>query len=146
MFVLTAIIYPIVGAWTWGTGWLSAMGFKDFAGTTIVHSTGGLVVFAVPLLDRMRIDDVVGAVSAHLVAGIWGTLAVGIFRSGDFLVQLIGIVAVGAFVFITSSIVWLAIKFSIGIRIAEVEEMAGLDQVALGLEAYPEFGKGSQTV
>ena len=59
---------------------------------------GALVVFAVPLLDKLRIDDVVGAIPAHLVAGIWGTLAVGIFGSGDFLVQLIGVVAVGAFV------------------------------------------------
>lgn len=105
-----------------------------------------LVVLAVPMFDRLRIDDVVGALSAHLVAGIWGTLAVGIFGAGNLVVQLIRVVAIGAFVFVTSGIGWLAIKAIIGLRLGEVDEMAGLDQVELGLEAYPEFGKGSQTV
>ena len=277
VIVLTGLIYPIVGAWTWGTGWLSTMGFKDFAGSTIVHSTGGwaalagalilgarrgkytkdgrvnplpganiplatlgtfilwlgwfgfnggsqlalgsaadaaamaivyvntnlaaaagviaamvltqllykkidltltlngaigglvaitagpdlqnhfhailigaigggLVVLAVPMFDRLRIDDVVGALSAHLVAGIWGTLAVGIFGSGDFGVQLIGVVAIGAFVFTLSAATWLVIRKIVGIRIGEEEEMLGLDQVELGIEAYAEFGKVTQTV
>ncbi len=275
--VLTAVIYPIQGSWTWGSGWLYAMGFSDFAGSTIVHSVGGwaaltgalilgarrgkygpdgsvtpmpganlplatlgtfilwlgwfgfnggsqlalgsaadaawiaivytntnlaaaggvvaamllaqilykrvdltfalngaiaglvsitagpdltnhllsiiigaiggcLVVIAVPLLDKLKIDDVVGAISAHLVAGIWGTLAVGIFGGGDLVVQIIGIVAVGAFVVITSAIVWMALKVTIGIRVSEEEEELGLDKVELGLEAYPEFGQGSQRV
>ncbi len=275
--VLTAVIYPVVGAWTWGSGWLNQMDFSDFAGSTIVHSTGGwaalagalilgarkgkygpdgrinpmpganiplatlgtfvlwlgwfgfnggsqlalgsaldaaamsivfvntnlaaaagvvaamaltqilykkidltitlngaigglvaitagpdlqnhllaivvggiggaLVVFAVPLLDKLRIDDVVGAISAHLVAGIWGTLAVGIFGSGDFVVQLIGVLAVGAFVTIASAIVWFAIRAVIGLRIDEEAERLGLDQVELGIEAYAEFGTGSQSI
>ena len=275
--VLTAVIYPVVGAWTWGSGWLKQMGFSDFAGSTIVHSTGGwaalagalilgarkgkygpdgrinpmpganiplatlgtfvlwlgwfgfnggsqlalgsaldaaamsivfvntnlaaaagvvaamaltqilykkidltitlngaigglvaitagpdlqnhllaivvggiggaLVVFAVPLLDKLRIDDVVGAISAHLVAGIWGTLAVGIFGSGDFVVQLIGVLAVGAVVTIASAIVWFAIRAVIGLRIDEEAERLGLDQVELGIEAYAEFGTGSQSI
>ena len=275
--LLTGIIYPIQGSWVWGTGWLSKMGFSDFAGSTLVHSTGGwaalagaivlgartgkygadgsvrampganlplatlgtfilwfgwfgfnggsqlalgsaldvsnmaivyvntnlgaasgvvvamlltqaiykkmdltmalngaiaglvaitagpdlqnhllaivvggvggaLVVFAVPMIDRLRIDDVVGAISAHLVAGIWGTLAVGIFGSGSFITQLVGVVAIGAFVFVLSMIIWLALKYTIGIRIDEEAEMLGLDQSELGLEAYPEFGRGSQTV
>jgi len=275
VLILTAIIYPIQGSWTWGGGWLSEMGFSDFAGSTIVHSVGGwaalsgalilgarkgkygpngqvnpmpganlplatlgtfvlwlgwfgfnggsqlalgsaldatamaivftntnlaaaggvvaamaltqilykkvdltmalngaiaglvsitagpdltnhllaiivggiggvLVVFAIPLLDKLKIDDVVGAISAHLVAGIWGTLAVGIFGGGDIGIQLIGIVAVGAFVFITSSILWLAMKYTIGIRVTEEDEANGLDMAELGLEAYPEFGRGSQ--
>ena len=275
--LLTGIIYPIQGSWVWGTGWLSKMGFSDFAGSTLVHSTGGwaalagaivlgartgkygadgsvrampganlplatlgtfilwfgwfgfnggsqlalgsaldvsnmaivyvntnlgaasgvvvamlltqaiykkmdltmalngaiaglvaitagpdlqnhllaivvggvggaLVVFAVPLIDRLKIDDVVGAISAHLVAGIWGTLAVGIFGSGSFIIQLVGVVAIGAFVFVLSMIIWLALKYTIGIRIDEEAEMLGLDQSELGLEAYPEFGRGSQTV
>jgi ammonium transporter, Amt family len=273
--VLTAIIYPIQGSWTWGGGWLEEMGFSDFAGSTIVHSVGGwaaltgavilgarkgkygpngqvnpipganlplatlgtfilwlgwfgfnggsqlalgsaadatwiaivftntnlaaaggvvaamlmtqimykkvdltmalngaiaglvsitagpdltnhlmsiivggiggvLVVIAIPLLDRLKIDDVVGAISAHLVAGIWGTLAVGIFGGGDLIVQLIGILAIGAFVVVTSSIVWLTLKYTMGIRVTEEEEDMGLDSVELGLEAYPEFGRGSQ--
>ncbi|MFT5180172.1 MAG: Amt family ammonium transporter [Alphaproteobacteria bacterium] len=277
VLILTAVIYPIQGSWTWGGGWLSEMGFSDFAGSTIVHSVGGwaalsgalilgarkgkygpngqvnpmpganlplatlgtfilwlgwfgfnggsqlalgsaldatamaivfantnlaaaggviaamamtqilykkvdltmalngaiaglvsitagpdltnhllaiivggiggvLVVFAIPLLDKLKIDDVVGAISAHLVAGIWGTLAVAIFGGGDFGVQLTGIVAIGVFVFVTSSIVWLALKYTIGIRASEEDEAMGLDTAELGLEAYPEFGRGSQRV
>ncbi|MBT4906659.1 MAG: ammonium transporter [Rhodospirillaceae bacterium] len=273
--VLTAIIYPIQGSWTWGGGWLSEMGFSDFAGSTIVHSVGGwaaltgavilgarkgkygpngqvnpipganlplatlgtfilwmgwfgfnggsqlalgsaadatwmaivftntnlaaaggvvaamlmtqimykkvdltmalngaiaglvsitagpdltnhlmsiiiggfggvLVVIAIPLLDRLKIDDVVGAISAHLVAGIWGTLAVGIFGAGDIMVQIIGILAIGVFVVVTSSIVWLVLKYTVGIRANEEDEDMGLDSAELGLEAYPEFGRGSQ--
>ena len=273
--VLAAIIYPIQGSWVWGAGWLSEMGFSDFAGSTLVHSTGGwaalagavvlgarkgkygpngavnpmpganlplatlgtfilwfgwfgfnggsqlalgsaadvtaiaivyvntnlaaaagvvvamimtqlmfkkvdltlclngaigglvaitagpdlqnhayailiggiggaLVVIAVPLIDKMKIDDVVGAISAHLVSGIWGTLAVGIFGSGSIVTQFIGIVAIGAFVFVTSLIVWLILKATIGIRADEEEEMAGLDSSELGIEAYPEFGGGSR--
>jgi Amt family ammonium transporter len=277
VIVLTGIIYPIQGSWTWGGGWLAEMGFSDFAGSTIVHSVGGwaalsgavilgarkgkygpdgrvnpmpganlplatlgtfilwlgwfgfnggsqlalgsaadaawmavvftntnlaaaggviaamltsqilfkkidltmalngaiaglvsitagpdltnhllsivigaiggvLVVFAVPFFDKIKIDDVVGAISAHLVAGIWGTLAVGIFGGGDIVVQVIGIVAIGAFVVVTSSIVWLALKFTVGIRVSEEEEDLGLDKMELGMEAYPEFGHGSQTL
>ena len=105
---------------------------------------GALVVIAVPLIDKMKIDDVVGAISAHLVSGIWGTLAVGIFGSGSIVTQFIGIVAIGAFVFVTSLIVWLILKTTIGIRADEDEEMAGLDSSELGIEAYPEFGGGSR--
>ncbi len=274
--VLTGVLYPIQGSWSWGGGFLSELGFSDFAGSTIVHSAGGwaaltgaiilgarkgkygpdgrvhvmpganlplatlgtfvlwfgwfgfnggsqlalgsaldvtamaivyantnlaaaggvvaamllcqivykkvdltmslngaiaglvaitagpdlqnhllailvgavgggLVVFAVPLLDKLRIDDVVGAISAHLVAGIWGTLAVAIFGGGSFVAQITGIVAVGAFMVVTSSIVWLALKYTIGLRVSEEEEDLGLDKSELGLEAYPEFGTGSQT-
>ncbi|MEQ8284040.1 ammonium transporter [Thalassospira sp.] len=274
--VLTGVLYPITGAWTWGGGWLSEMGFADFAGSTIVHSVGGwaaltgaiilgarkgkygedgsvhpmpgsnlplatlgtfvlwlgwfgfnggsqlamgtgadviaianiygntsmaaaggvvaaailtqilykkvdltmalngalaglvsitagpdtptigsaiiigaiggvLVVVAVPLLDKLKIDDVVGAVSVHLVAGIWGTLAVPFTNDGaSFGVQLTGIVAMGAFTIVASSIVWLVLKFTVGIRLSEEDEHIGSDAAELGLEAYPEFGKGSQ--
>ena len=275
--ILTAVIYPIQGSWVWGGGWLAAMGFSDFAGSTLVHSVGGwcaltgaiilgarkgkytaegrvhpipganlplatlgtfvlwfgwfgfnggsqlalgsaldaaamaivyvntnlaaaagvvtvmlltqliykkmdltmalngalaglvaitagpdlqnhllaivvgaiggaLVVFSVPFLDKLKIDDVVGAISVHLVAGIWGTLAVGIFGGGDFLTQLIGVIAIGAFVIVASTIVWLALKFTVGIRVSEEEEADGLDKHELGLEAYPEFGRGSGSV
>tara|TARA_B100001123_G_scaffold93624_1_gene107843 strand:- start:1026 stop:2372 length:1347 start_codon:yes stop_codon:yes gene_type:complete len=275
--ILSAIIYPIQGSWTWGGGWLSEMGFSDFAGSTIVHSVGGwaalvgalilgprkgkynadgtinpmpganlplatlgtfvlwlgwfgfnggsqlalgsaldasamaivfvntnlaacggvvaamivsqlmfkkvdltmalngaiaglvsitagpdlqvglmsiivgaiggvLVVLAVPAIDKLKIDDVVGAISAHLVAGIWGTLAVAIFGSGDFVAQIAGIVAVAIFVSVTSAIVWFALKFTIGIRVSEEDEENGLDKAELGMEAYPEFGHGSQTI
>jgi Amt family ammonium transporter len=113
----------------------------------IVGGIGGaIVVFAVPLLDRFKIDDVVGAISAHLVAGIWGTLVVGIFGGGAILAQLVGILAVGAFVFPVSFIVWYALKATVGIRAEEEAEVMGLDQSELGMEAYPEFGRGSQTM
>ena len=107
---------------------------------------GGLVVIAVPLLDKLKIDDVVGAISAHLVAGVWGTLAVGIFGSGDLVVQLTGIVAVGAFVSAVSVVLWLGLKYTVGIRVDEEAEALGLDKVELGMEAYPEFGTGSQSI
>ncbi|MEO1224602.1 MAG: ammonium transporter, partial [Pseudomonadota bacterium] len=111
----------------------------------IVGAIGGvIVVLAVPIIDRLKIDDVVGAIPAHLVAGVWGTLAVGIFGGGNLGVQIIGIAAVGVFVVITSAIVWLIIKAVIGLRVSEDEEALGLDRAELGMEAYPEFGQGSQ--
>ena len=268
--VLTAIIYPVVGAWTWGGGWLNQMGFTDFAGSTIVHSTGGwaalagaivvgarwgkfrkdgsvkttspsnipavtlgvfilwlgwfgfnggsqlalsgaadavamsnilvntnlaaaagvltaiivsrpvlgrtdlfaalngaiaglvsitagpdiphpwlaiiigavgalLCTLGLKLLERMRIDDVVGAVPAHLFAGIWGTLAVSLSGKGSFLVQLVGVLSVGAFVFVTSLLLWVVLNRTLGTRVSrDVEEM-GQDAAELGIDAYPEF-------
>ncbi len=269
---LAAIIYPIQGSWQWGGGWLAELGFSDFAGSTLVHSTGGwaaltgaiilgarrgkykdgrvipiqannipmvtlgtfilwlgwfgfnggsqlalgsasdaiaistifvntnaaaaggvvvvmaltqllfkkidltmvlngalaglvsitagpdsptiwqsaliggvggvLVVVFVPLLDRLKIDDVVGAISVHLVAGIWGTLAVPLTNSGaSFVNQAIGIVAIGGFVVVCSTIVWLALKYTIGIRVSEEAEEAGLDQSELGLDPNPPMGQ-----
>ncbi|WP_028466167.1 ammonium transporter [Nisaea denitrificans] len=276
--LLTGIIYPIQGSWTWGGGWLSEMGFSDFAGSTIVHSVGGwaalagaiiigartgkfgsdgsvhpmpgsnlplatlgtfilwlgwfgfnggsqlamgsaadvrdiatiyvntnmaaaagvvaavilnqiiykkldltmalngalgglvsitaeplapsigtavlvggiggiLIVVAVPLLDKLKIDDVVGAIPVHLICGIWGTIAV-VLSNGDasFTTQIIGIVAIGAFVLITSAVVWGVLKLTIGLRASEEEEFLGLDRAECGLEAYPEFGGGSGRV
>ncbi len=277
VIVLSSVIYPIQASWVWGGGWLDALGFTDFAGSTLVHSTGGwaaltgaiilgarsgkygpdgsvkalpganiplatlgtfilwfgwfgfnggsqlalgspldaaamsivyvntnlaaaagvvvsmilaqimygkvdvslalngaigglvaitagpdlqnhfialivggvggaLVVFAVPLIDKMKIDDVVGAISAHLVAGIWGTLCVGIFGSGSIVTQLIGIVAIGVFVSVASAIVWYILKLTVGIRAEEEDEVLGLDKSECGMEAYPEFGAGSRTL
>jgi ammonium transporter, Amt family len=102
---------------------------------------GALAVFAVPLLYKLRIDDVVGAIPAHLVAGIWGTIAVPISNPAtSFATQLVGIAAVGAFTFLGSLIVWSVLKATIGIRLTEEDEHTGIDQVELGMEAYPEFG------
>jgi len=106
---------------------------------------GLLVVFAVPLLDKMKIDDVVGAISVHLVAGIWGTIAV-VFSGASIVAQLTGIIAVGVFVVITSGIVWFALKLIFGLRPSEEDEDLGLDRAENGMEAYPEFGRGSQTL
>ena len=113
-----------------------------------IGAVGGvLVVIFVPLLDKLKIDDVVGAISVHLVAGIWGTLAVPLTNDGaSFATQAIGIVSIGAFVFIASAVVWMILKVTIGIRVDEEAEQVGLDRAELAMEAYPEFGKGSQTL
>ena len=268
--VLTAVIYPIVGAWTWGGGWLAQQGFQDFAGSTIVHSTGGwaalagvlvvgprlgkfrkdgsvrptppsnvlvvtLGVFilwlgwfgfnggsqlalgsvldavamsnvlvntnlaaaagvvaalavsrsllgridlfaglngaiaglvsitagpditehwwaiiigaiggvictaAIKGLELIKVDDVVGAIPAHLVCGIWGTLATAIAAGAQLHIQLLGIVAVGAFVFIASLIVWKVLDLVMGLRVSKTVEQLGQDSGELGIEAYPEF-------
>ena len=101
---------------------------------------GALIVFAVPFFDKLRIDDPVGALSVHLVAGIWGTLAVGIFNPEVALLsQVKGIVVVGAFVFVSSFIVWKIIDILVGLRVDEETEVNGLDIHETGLEAYPEF-------
>ncbi|MGB6327758.1 MAG: ammonium transporter [Halarcobacter sp.] len=103
---------------------------------------GALVVFAVPLWDKLKIDDPVGALSVHLVAGIWGTIAVGIFNPEvTILAQLKGIVVIGAFVFISSFIIWKILDMVIGIRVDEETEITGLDIHETGLECYPEFKK-----
>jgi len=113
-----------------------------------IGAVGGLiVVIVVPLLDKLKIDDVVGAIPVHLVAGIWGTIAVAFTNSdASFGTQIIGIAAIGAFTFIVSLVIWSLLKFTIGIRVSEEEEMMGLDAAEIGVEAYPEFGKGSQAI
>ncbi|MDJ0903511.1 MAG: ammonium transporter [Xenococcus sp. MO_188.B8] len=265
-FLLVAISYPITGHWVWDGGWLSEMGFSDFAGSTVVHSVGGwaalvgaailgprlgkyqdgrttalpghnmgfatlgclilwigwfgfnpgselaatanvpyiavttnlaaaaggvtstfttwakdgkpdlsmtingilaglvgitagcadvsilsaviigaiagiIVVFSVAFFDSIKIDDPVGATSVHLVCGIWGTLAVGIFGTGNLITQVIGILAIGAFTVIFSGIVWSILKVTIGIRVGEHEEIQGLDIGEHGMEAYSGFVK-----
>ena len=268
--ILTAIIYPIVGAWTWGGGWLNGLGFQDFAGSTIVHSTGGwaalagilvvgprlgkfksdgsvrptppsnvlivtlgvfilwlgwfgfnggsqlalgsaadaiamshilvntnlaaaagavvallvsrpilgridlfgglngalaglvsitagpdivdhhwaivigaiggiICVVGLKVLEKLKLDDVVGAVPVHLFAGIWGTLAVCIAAGGQFHVQLIGVLAVGAFVFGVSWVIWRLMDMTIGARVSPQVERLGQDAGELRIEAYPEF-------
>ena len=264
--LLVAFSYAITGHWVWDGGWLSEMGFSDFAGSTVVHSVGGwaalvgaailgprlgkyqngrisaipghnmgfatlgclilwigwfgfnpgselaatanvpyialttnlaaagggvaatftswlkdgkpdlsmiingilaglvgitagcadvayweavvigliagiIVVFSVAFFDSIKIDDPVGATSVHLVCGIWGTLAVGIFGTGNFVTQLIGVVAIGAFTVIFSAVVWSILKFTIGIRVDEEEERRGLDIGEHGMEAYSGFVK-----
>ena len=270
--ILTGIIYPVVGAWTWGGGWLAEMGFVDFAGSTIVHSTGGWAALAgmivvgprlgkfrkdgsvratppsnilvvtlgvfilwfgwfgfnggsqlalgsaadavsmsivlvntnlaaaagvitalavsrpilgrtdlfaglngaiaglvsitaapdftdhywavvigaigavictagLKLLERVKLDDVVGAVPAHLFAGVWGTLAasIGVAGGAQFHVQLIGILAIGVFVFAVSFVLWKLIDMTISARVTHQVERLGQDAGELGMESYPEF-------
>ena len=110
---------------------------------TLIGGIGGvIVVFTVPFLDKLRIDDVVGAIPVHLVAGIWGTIAVALTNpDASFGTQIAGIAIVGAFTFIVSWIVWTVLKMIMGIRVSEEEELAGLDNAELGMEAYPEFAR-----
>ena len=110
---------------------------------TLIGAVGGLiVVFTVPMLDKFQIDDVVGAIPVHLIAGIWGTLAVPLTNSdANFGTQIISILIVGAFTFVVSGIVWYIIKATLGIRVSESDEVAGLDKSELGMESYPEFSR-----
>ena len=110
---------------------------------TLIGAVGGLiVVFTVPLLDKFQIDDVVGAIPVHLIAGIWGTLAVPLTNSdANFGTQIMSILIVGAFTFVVSGIVWYIIKATLGIRVSESDEVAGLDKSELGMESYPEFSR-----
>jgi len=111
---------------------------------TLIGMVGGvIVVFAVPFLDKLKIDDVVGAIPVHLMAGIWGTIAV-IFTNSDanLMVQLTSIAVVGVFVFVVSAVFWFLLKATVGIRASEEDEIMGLDMAELGMEAYPEFSKG----
>jgi len=112
---------------------------------SLIGAVGGvLVVLAVPFFDKLKIDDVVGALSVHLVCGIWGTMAVPITDpEASFVTQFVGVAATGAFVVITSSIAWLALKYTIGIRVSEEEEMLGCDSTEIGMEAYPDFQRVS---
>lgn len=265
--IFVAIVYTIAGSWKWGGGWLDAMGFYDFAGSTLVHSVGGwgalvgaiilgprlgkytksgikpilghslplatigvfllwfgwygfnggsvlsadpelvslvfvttslaaasgvigamvlswimfkkpdlsmilngslaglvgitagadvmtpmssviigliagfIVVGSVVFFDRVaKVDDPVGAISVHLTCGIWGTLAVGIFAADfSFITQLIGVVAYGVFTVVCALILFLLIKVTMGLRVSEEEELAGLDLGEHGMEAYPDF-------
>ena len=268
--ILTAFIYPIVGAWHWGGGWLAEEEFVDFAGSTIVHSTGGwaalaglliigprlgkyrkdgsvkstppsnvlvvtlgvlilwlgwfgfnggsqlalgsasdavamsnilvntnlaaaagvvaalmvsrpifgrmdlfaglngalaglvsitaapditehwwaviigaiggvLCTAAIKVLEKLKIDDVVGAIPAHLVCGIWGTLAASIAGGAKFHIQLLGVVSIGAFAFVTSLIVWKLMDLVMGLRVSPEVERLGQDTGELGIETYPEF-------
>ena len=110
-------------------------------GALWIGAVGGIiVVLTVPMLDKFKIDDVVGAIPVHLFAGIWGTIAV-IFYNGDAALgtQLLGIAAYGVFTFVGALIVWIILKAIVGIRVSEEDELVGLDKAELGMEAYPEF-------
>ena len=118
--------------------------YPTLFGALWIGAVGGvIVVFAVPFLDKLKIDDVVGAIPVHLFAGIWGTIAVIFYNPEASLVtQLTGIIAYGVFIFVASIIIWIVIKGIIGLRVSEDSEIAGLDVTELGMEAYPEFHKG----
>lgn len=99
-----------------------------------------LACLTVPLLDKFKIDDVVGAIPVHLVAGIFGTLVVPL-TNGDatLMAQLMGVLSTAVFVSIVSAIIWFALKMTIGLRVSEEDEYVGLDQAEIGVPSYPEF-------
>ncbi len=108
--------------------------------STIIGAIGGtLVVFSILALDKMKIDDPVGAISVHGTVGIFGVLAVAIFGEASFSGQIVGLLTIFVWVFVTSIIVWLVIKAIMGIRVSEEEEFDGVDISECGMEAYPEF-------
>ncbi|GAA0880432.1 ammonium transporter [Algoriphagus jejuensis] len=135
--VLNGILAGLVGI----TAGADQMGVFD---SIIIGVVGGaLVVFGVVLFDKIKIDDPVGAISVHLVGGVWGTLAVGIF--GDLagfdqvISQLIGIGAVGLFCFVSAFLIFFILKKTVGIRVDEKEEIEGLDINEHSMRAYPDF-------
>lgn len=133
--------------------------FVTAGSAAIIGLIGGvLVVFAVGFFDRLKIDDPVGAVSVHLVNGVWGTLALGLFATdsvyeggpvglfsggglNQFIIQLVGTLAVGGFTVLLSTIFWVVLKAVLGIRVSPEEELMGLDIGEHGMEAYAGFVK-----
>ena len=108
----------------------------------LIGAVGGLIVVgSIVLLDKLKIDDPVGAISVHGTAGIWGIIAVVFSSNEDATIggQLVGMLAIFAWVFGASLIVWLILKFTMGIRVSEEDEMAGVDVSETGIEAYPDF-------
>jgi len=126
-----------------------ADGATVFGSIIIGLIAGILVVYSVIFFDRMKIDDPVGAISVHLINGVWGTFAVGLFNrevglfygggTKQLLIQIVGIVSVGLFSFFISAFVWKVIQKVIGLRVSEEEETDGLDIGEHGMEAYPDF-------
>jgi ammonia channel protein AmtB/nitrogen regulatory protein PII len=164
-FVLTLVIYPIIGHWVWGGGWLAGLvaitggcAYVSVASSLIIGAIAGvLVVISVLLFDRAGIDDPVGAISVHIVCGVFGTICVALFAregitslsgvNGLFFgggisllgIQLLGIIAVGVFTFALTSLVWFLLKKTVGIRVSLEEEIQGLDIGEHGNSAYPDF-------
>ena len=108
---------------------------------TIIGAVGGvIVVFSIVFMDKVKIDDPVGAISVHGVVGLWGLLAVPLTNSdASFSAQIIGAATIFVWVFVSSFIVWAVLKMIMGLRVTEEEEYEGVDLVECGMEAYPEF-------
>ncbi len=140
-FDLTMFLNGILGGLVGITAGADQMSPTD---AIIIGSIAGtIIVFAVSLIDRLRLDDPVGAIAVHLVCGIWGSLAVGLFGDlagwDQFLSQLKGVGAYAAFCIISSFVIIYVLKITIGIRVSEKEEIEGLDSHEHGMKAYPDF-------
>lgn len=139
---LSMILNGILGGLVGITAGADVMGVTD--ALIIGFFAGILIVFSVAALDRLKLDDPVGAISVHLTCGIWGTLAVGIFGDlagwSQLLSQLTGILIIGIFCSLASFGIMFALKKSIGLRVTEIEEIEGLDAHEHGLAAYSSLG------
>ncbi len=114
--------------------------FVDHYWALIIGAIGGVICAGgIKLMEKLKIDDVVGAVPVHLFAGIWGTLAVCITVGGNFVTQLVGVLAIGVFVFGVSLLAWFLLDKLMGVRVSQRVEELGQDAMELGIEAYPEF-------
>lgn len=138
---LTMFLNGILGGLVGITAGADMMSVTD--AIIIGFVAGGLIVLGVAFIDRLKLDDPVGAIAVHLICGIWGTLAVGIF--GDlagwkqFGVQALGVVSIGAFCLISAYTIIKILKSTVGIRVSEQEEQEGLDVYEHGMDAYPDF-------
>ena len=110
---------------------------------TLIGAVGGvIVVLTIPLLDKLKIDDVVGAIPVHGFAGLWGTLAVPLTNpDAAFGTQIVGMALICGFMFVASLVVFLILKAVMGVRVSDEDQVTGLDKTEMGMEAYPEFSK-----
>jgi len=142
---LTMSLNGILGGLVGITAGADQMGVWDAVIIGVI--AGALVVFAVYLFDKLKLDDPVGAISVHLVCGIWGTLAVGLFGKmaggSQILSQLLGIASVGVFCFASAFLIFFILKVTIGLRVSEEEETEGLDVHEHGMSSYPNFSSGN---
>ena len=140
-FDLTMFMNGVLGGLVGITAGADQMGPTDAILIGLV--AGILIVFAVALIDKLKLDDPVGAVAVHLVCGIWGTLAVGIFGAmagfDQFIIQLAGVGIVGAFSVISATLILFIVKKTTGLRVEAEEEIKGLDLSEHGMDAYADF-------
>ncbi len=138
---LTMFLNGILGGLVGITAGADQMGPTD--AIIIGAIAGTLIVLAVSFIDRIKLDDPVGAIAVHLICGIWGTLAVGIFGAmagwDQFVSQLTGVAAYAAICIVSTFVILFTLKKTIGIRVPEKEELEGLDGYEHGMEAYPDF-------
>ncbi|WGK64086.1 ammonium transporter [Croceiramulus getboli] len=138
---LTMFLNGILGGLVGITAGADQMGPNDAVLIGLI--AGAIIVFGVALIDKLKLDDPVGAIAVHLICGIWGTLAVGIFGAmaglDQLLIQLAGVGLIGLFCVLTSFIIIFTLKKTVGIRVSEREELEGLDQHEHAMDAYPDF-------
>jgi|TARA_B110000305_G_C19435685_1_gene638792 Amt family ammonium transporter len=145
-FDLTMFLNGILGGLVSITAGADQMSPTD---AILIGAIGGaIIVFAVAFIDRLRLDDPVGAIAVHLICGIWGTLAVGLFGAlagvDQFISQLIGVGSYAVMCVGSSFIIFFILKKTVGIRVSEKEELEGLDSHEHGMDAYPDFRMNEQ--